>query len=72
MFYFYSFVVENYTGGRMKNTFGNAVTELHPFEAISAMNQSFNTVSIPGMMNSKATLISWRTITEKEYVLFQN
>ena len=47
----------------------NATTEIHPFEWIRALNYSFE--NLPLILKPTAALVTWREISEKEYLLFQ-
>lgn len=47
----------------------NATTEIHPFEWIQSLNYSFQ--NLPLIIKSTAALVTWREISETEYLLFQ-
>jgi hypothetical protein len=65
-YYFISYSICGSKGIDVKN----AVTDLHPFEWIAALNHTFD--NLPLIIKVSAAIVTWREISEKEYTLFQN
>lgn len=64
-YYFISYAI----CGKNSMEIKNATTEIHPFEWIQALNYSFQ--NLPLIIKSTAALVTWREISETEYLLFQ-